>query len=124
MTKVSALATLSSLSEQTLGVFRGDAAVGLGVTRKQIGVLVANGVVERLHPDTYRMNVVAASNEQALRAALMWAGEKAVAAGRSAGEMYELDGVRVPRFRRSSGPPGYELTANESSCTEATIAWR
>ena len=104
MNNASAVATLTTLSRSTLGVFRGNAAVVLGVTRKQIGALVAAGVVERLHPDTYRMSVVAASNEQALRAALMWAGTTAVATGCSAGETYELDGVRaaVPEIIGSS----------------------
>jgi very-short-patch-repair endonuclease len=93
-------------------VFRGRDAVDLGVTRKQIGALVAEDVIERLHPDTYRMNVVAASNEQALRAALMWAGDETVAAGRSAGETYELDGVRaaIPEI---VGPSGLRARGEE-----------
>jgi len=39
-------------------VFRGREALHLGVTRKQIGALVADGVVVRLLPDTYRMTAV------------------------------------------------------------------
>jgi very-short-patch-repair endonuclease len=105
VTNASVVATVSRLSGMSLGVFRGSAAVRLGVTRKQIGALVAGGVVERLHPDTYRMTVVPASSEQALRAALMWAGDQALAAGRSAGEMYELDGVRAG-VAEIIGPPG------------------
>ena len=53
------------------------------------------------------MTTVAPSNEQSLRAALLWAGETAAAAGRSAGELYGLDGVEaqipeivVPRTTR------------------------
>jgi very-short-patch-repair endonuclease len=66
------------------------------VTRKQIGVLVRSGIAERVHPDTYRLTVVAPSSEQALHAALLWGGEgAAAAAGRSAGSLYELDGVRA-----------------------------
>ncbi|MDQ1468350.1 MAG: hypothetical protein QOH10_2765 [Actinomycetota bacterium] len=105
MTNASVVATISSLSRPSLGVFRGSAAVRLGVTRKQIGALASSGVVERVHPDTYRMTVVPASSEQALRAALMWAGDQALAAGRSAGEVYELDGVRAA-VAEIAGPAG------------------
>jgi hypothetical protein len=44
------MATLSRLSEPTFGVFRGSVAVARGVTRKQIGTLVACGAAERLYP--------------------------------------------------------------------------
>ena len=50
----------------------------------------------RLHPDTYVMTAVAPSNEQALRAALMWAGDQSAATGRSGGELYVLEGVLAP----------------------------
>ena len=39
------------------------------------------------------MTAVARSNEQRLRAALLWAGDDAAAAGQSAGELYRLEGV-------------------------------
>jgi hypothetical protein len=41
------------------------------------------------------MTSVPQSNEQQLRAALAWAGEGAAAAGRSAAELYGLEGVRA-----------------------------
>jgi hypothetical protein len=105
VTKELVVAAIVRLSVRSLGVFRGADAVRLGVTRKQIGALVGAGILERLYPDTYRMGVVAASNEQSLRAALMWAGPHALAAGRSAGEAYGLEGVRaaVPEI---VGPAG------------------
>jgi len=92
----SAIATISRLSAESLGVFRGSVAVHRGVTRNQITRLTAAGVIERLLPDTYRMTAVARSNEQSLKAALVWAGHRAAAAGRSAGEVYRLEGVRAP----------------------------
>ena len=67
----------------------------LGVSRKQISALHLAGVVERVHADTYRMTAVAASSEQRLRAALLWAGNRSAAAGRSGGELYGLEGVRA-----------------------------
>ena len=55
------------------------------------------GVVERVYPNTYRMTAVARSNAQTLRAALLWAGAGAAAAGCSAAETYGLEGVRAER---------------------------
>lgn len=84
---------LAELSK--LGVFRGGTAVALGISRKQLGGLVVSGMIERELPDTYRMAALARSSEQRLRAALLWAGAGAAAAGRSAGELYRLEGVRA-----------------------------
>lgn len=78
-----------------LGVFRGRTAVGLGMTRKQLGALVVAGVIAREYPDTYRMSALPRTSEQRLRAAVLWAGRGAAAAGRSAGELYRLEGVRA-----------------------------
>jgi hypothetical protein len=89
------ITALSRLGERSAGVFRGAAAVQVGVTRKQLVTLRANGVIERVLPDTYRIVAVARSNDQSLRAALLWAGERAAAAGRSAGELYRLEGVHA-----------------------------
>lgn len=63
------------------------------MTGKQLAALAA--VIDRMLPDTYRLTAVRPSNEQSLRAALLWAGETASAAGRSAGEMYRLEVKRV-----------------------------
>ncbi len=90
-----ALGLISELCRSSLGVFRGRAAVHLGVNRKQLGAMQGSGIVERVLPDTYRMTAVAPSNEQSLRAALLWAGPGAVAAGLSAGELYGLGRVRA-----------------------------
>jgi hypothetical protein len=96
MAHESPLAEVSRLCAGSHGVFRGDAAVALGVTRKQLAALRADGVIERVLPDTYRMTAVQCSSEQRLRAALLWSGPNAAAAGRSAGELYGLEGVRAP----------------------------
>ncbi len=95
MANGSALGTLSRLSATSLGVFSGRDCVALGVSRKRLTALCAAGVVERVLPDTYRMIAVPTSNAQSLRAALLWAGAGAVAAGLSAAEVYGLDGVRA-----------------------------
>jgi very-short-patch-repair endonuclease len=106
----SALGALSELSARSLGVFRGRDAVDKHVSRKQLAALHSAGVVERMLPDTYRLAAVARSHEQELRAALLWAGAEAAAAGRSAAELYGLEGVSattpeivVPASRRVRG---------------------
>jgi hypothetical protein len=95
MPKEAPIAALSRLSAPALGVFRGSEAIALGVNRDLLTMLRAKGVIERLLPDTYRMTAVSPSSEQALRAALLWAGDDAAAAGRSAGQLYGLEGVRA-----------------------------
>jgi hypothetical protein len=97
MEQESALGVVSRLSASSLGVFRGRVAVEHGVSRKQLTSLIGRGVVVRDFPDTYRMTAVPRSDEQRLRAALSWAGEYSAAAGRSAGALYGLQGVRATR---------------------------
>jgi hypothetical protein len=95
MAQESPLVILSMLSARSVGVFRGQAAVDLGVSRKQLASLSKCGVVVRELPDTYRMSAVPRSGEQRIRAALLWAGDDAAAAGWSAGELFGLEGVRA-----------------------------
>lgn len=87
------VSVLSALSQTSLGVFRGKAAVSAGVSRKQLNALLEAGIIERMLPDTYRMTVVTTSDQQKLRAAMLWAGAKAAAAGQSAGAAYRLEAV-------------------------------
>jgi very-short-patch-repair endonuclease len=93
----SALGTLSRLCAVSDGVFRGRDALSLGVSRNRLTALAAAGVLQRMLPDTYRMTAVRHSNQQSLRAALLWAGSGAAAAGRSAGELYGLERVRAAK---------------------------
>ncbi len=95
MPKEPAVTTLSTLSASSLGVFRAEGATARGVTPNQLARLTQQGVIERVFPHTYRMTAVAPTGAQRLRAALLWAGERAAAAGRSAGELYRLEGVRA-----------------------------
>jgi very-short-patch-repair endonuclease len=78
-------------------VFRAEAANAVGVTANQLVRLSREGVVERMLPNTYRMVAVRTSAEQRLRAALLWAGDDAAVAGRSAAQRYRLEGVRAER---------------------------
>jgi len=92
----SAVAVISELAASTDGAFRGMHAVRRGVSRDQLARLRAQGVIERVLPDTYTLKVVRPCEAQWLRAALLWAGD-AAAAGRSAGRVYRLEGVFAPR---------------------------
>ncbi len=67
------------------------------MSRKQIAAFVAADVLVRELPNTYRLSGVAPSREQRLRAALLWAGDDAVGARRSAAEQLDLEGVRAPK---------------------------
>ena len=107
MARESPAAAVSRLSATSAGVFRGRDAVALGVSRKQLGALSAAGVIVRELPDTYRMTATTRSPERRLRAALLWAGDGAAAAGRSAAMLYRFEGVHgvvpeivIPRHRR------------------------
>ena len=95
MPQESVVTTLSRLSAESFGIFRAERATEDGVTRNQLARLVEQGVIERILPRTYRMVAVAPSALQRLHGALVWAGDEAAAAGRSAGELYRLEGVRA-----------------------------
>jgi very-short-patch-repair endonuclease len=89
------VARLSELAAATSGAFRGEAANAVGVSATQLSRLARDGVIERLLPNTYRMVAVPRSSEQQLHAALLWAGDRAAVAGRSAAERYRFEGVRA-----------------------------
>jgi hypothetical protein len=95
MSRESPIAIVTRLAQPTSGAFRGRAAVAEGVSRKQIQTLRAHGAVERVFPDTYRLTGAPRSHDQMLWAALLWAGDDAAAAARSAGTVYRLEGVRA-----------------------------
>jgi hypothetical protein len=94
MLSKTAMGVLSGLSANSLGVFRGTAAVARGVSRKQLGILCDAQIIERELPDVYRLTGIARSSEQRLCGAMLWAGKTAAAAGTSAGEVYNLEAVR------------------------------
>jgi very-short-patch-repair endonuclease len=90
------VALISSLCRDTAGAFRGRDAVASGVNRKQLARLASTGVIVRTLPDTYCLTAFRTSAEQRLHAALLWAGDEAAAAARSAGALYGIEGVAVP----------------------------
>lgn len=97
MAPESLVATLAALSKATDGAFRGSAAISRGLTRKQLAALRASGVIARLFPDTYLLSALPPTDDQSLRAALLWGGEGSAACENSAGQVYRLDGVSTAR---------------------------
>jgi hypothetical protein len=97
LAKGHAIAALAGLGRSTQGTFRGTRAESVGVTRKQLLGLCSDGAIARVLPDTYRLTSVAPSPMQRLHAALLWAGDAAAGAGRSAAMAYELRGRVVAR---------------------------
>jgi hypothetical protein len=65
--------------------------MAVGVTRDQITRLVASGAIERVHSGVFRIAAVSRTDEQSLRAALLWAGDESWADARSAGAVYGLE---------------------------------
>ncbi len=111
------IVTITELSARSLGVFRGRDAVAAGVTRKQLWTLHVHGTIDRMFPDTYRLTAVPRSNEQQLRAALAWAGHVAAAAGRSAGELYGLEGIRA-------GDPEIAIPSTTCAQSQGVVVYR
>ena len=87
------------------------------MTRKQLWTLHEHDIIVRVFPDTYRLTAVPRSNEQQLRAALAWAGQDAVAAGRSAGELYGLEGIRA-------GVPEITVPPAIHTCCPGIVVYR
>lgn len=90
---------MSELGAAAEGAFRGGDAVRRGVSRKQVASLRAQGVITRLLPDTYALTAVPSSESQRLRAALLWAGDDAAGAARSAAVLSELPVPPAPCSR-------------------------
>jgi very-short-patch-repair endonuclease len=95
MSRSSPVATIMSLATPTAGAFRGRDATQLGVSRKQLATSLGDGALERIFHDTYRLRASVRSHQQMLHAALLWAGDRAAAHGRSAAVLYRFDGVHA-----------------------------
>ncbi len=119
MDQSAALAVISQLGSRQSGVFRGSDAVARGVARRQLVALCGTGVVDRLLPDTYRLTAITRSDEQGLRAALLWAGGEAAACGRSGGAWYGMEGVRA-RVPEIVVRPGAHPRCGDVSVTRTT----
>jgi very-short-patch-repair endonuclease len=68
-----------------------------GLSRRQIERLLAIGAWVRIHPGVYRDSAAPVSSMQNLWAAMLWAGEGALASHRSAAEVWQLEGIVAPQ---------------------------
>jgi hypothetical protein len=74
VTRDAPIAIVTRLARSTDGAFQGRDAVARGITRKQLGTLRADGAIERVFRDVYRLTAVPRSHDLTLRAALLWGG--------------------------------------------------
>lgn len=91
-----AIAALSRVARDQHGTFSTAQAVAAGAPNKQLSALIAAGALERVLPRVYRLTSVRPSVEQRRHDALLWGGDGAAVAGRSAGEVYRLEAVHAP----------------------------
>ena len=101
---------VAALAARQHAMFTRDQALAQGLSRHQLQRGVGNGRYDRLTRGVYRMAGTAPSWEQRLTAAVLIAGEGALASHRSAACLWNLDGyqsgpvdVSVPRHRRPRG---------------------
>jgi hypothetical protein len=90
-------ARIAALARRQHGVVSRDQLLDIGVSRRQIEGWTAGGRLDRLLPGVLRVAGAPATREQALSAALLWAGPHALVSHRSAGELWGYDGVKAPR---------------------------
>lgn len=67
-----------------------------GLSDRAIEIRVKSGYLVPLYPGVFRLGAAPPSREQALRAALLWAGSTAFFTKRTAATIYELDGAASP----------------------------
>lgn len=85
-------------------MFTGAEAMKLGVNRNQLARLTERGVLRRVLPAVYALASVRVSPRQTLRAALLWGGDKSAAACRTAGYVYDFEGIAPPSLPQISLP--------------------
>ena len=87
-----AVAQLSSMSAQQLGLFTRDDARAVGLSRERLRRLVERGVVERAAPSVFRFSAAPRSWEQRVLAAVLDGGPECVASHRTAAALHGFDG--------------------------------
>lgn len=92
------------------GIFTDDMAIAEGMLPSAIQRRLRNGTFDRLHPGVLRFAGAPITHEGEMRAALDWAGPSSILSFRTAGALYEMDGVGASKIelwmdtkRRTSG---------------------
>lgn len=95
-------ARVAGLAACQHGVIEHGQAVAAGVSGTGVTRRVAAGRWVRVLPRVYRIGGAPAAARQWMMAATLWAGDGALLSHRSAGELWQLDGVGAGRFDVSS----------------------
>jgi very-short-patch-repair endonuclease len=107
---------IATVGQRQHGVFSLAQAREAGLNRSAVDYRVRRGKLVRVHPEVYRIKGAPNSWEQALHAALLWAGPEAVVSHRSAGALWKLD-----RVRRSETPELLIPWTKTWPCTGVTL---
>lgn len=89
-------ASIVDPARKQYGVFSRAQARRAGFSERQIDYRLSTGEWETALPGVYRIAGMPSSVRQRIMAAVLWAGDGAVASHRAAGVLWGLDGVRVP----------------------------
>ena len=90
-------AQIAAVAKRQHGVVTRAQLVELGLTLRQVEGWYRSGRVDRLLPSVFRLAGAPSTREQALMAAVLWAGPGAFASHRSAAELWGFDGVKAAR---------------------------
>lgn len=110
------------------GVIHRDQAIGAGLSARAVDRRTASGRWARIHRGVYRIGAAPPSWEQAVMAALLWAGEGAAASHRTAAALWRLEGatretveITSPRDRRSKNVVVHLSTLPASDVTRIGV---
>ena len=93
MTKGRSDHKIAKLAARACGIFSHQQAIDCGLTQRQIAFRVRSGVWTRVLPGVYCHTATPISTAAMSHAALLWAGGSSVLSHRSAGALWNLDGV-------------------------------
>lgn len=82
---------LARLAGKQHGLMTHEQATSAGLSRAALSRLVRRGVWQRVRPRVFRRAAASQTDEQAVLAVLLWAGEGAVASHRSAAQLLGVD---------------------------------
>jgi very-short-patch-repair endonuclease len=98
-------AAIRRVAARQHNLFTYDQAVEAGFSPAAITRRVSSGSWERLFQRVYRVAGTSSDRRQAALAACLWAGDGAVASHRTAGVLWELEGVTDDRVEITVTPP-------------------
>jgi predicted transcriptional regulator of viral defense system len=116
---------LGMLLRRQGGVVRLDQAVAGGVSARTVRRRVADGEWRRLHPGVYLVSGHRLTNEARVRAAWLWAGDKALVSGPAAAYRHgmldrapDVVEVTVPRRHNPRARPDVSVRRRDIAATD------